>query len=192
MFIGLLASFAVVLNKYTGRDDLCIGTTTAGRTHLELENLIGFFINILPLRLRLDGDPDVAEIMRRARLVAMSAFENQALPFEHLLNALHKQRDTSRIPLVPVVMRHQNFPDTIGDWSDGIRTEVIQRDLRATPNEMDLQFFGDGAGLSVTVEYAAELFSEATIRRLIHHHQRVLEQMLVAHESATCPLDVAD
>lgn len=183
LFIGLLASFAIVLHKYTGREDLCIGTTTAGRTRLELENLIGFFINILPIRIKLDGNPNVTEIMKRTRYAAMKAFDNQSLPFENLLNIIKKQRDSSRVPLVPVVIRHQNFPATTDFWNDDIEIEVIQRELRTTPNEIDLQFFGDSSGLSITVEYAAELFSETTIRRMIQHHQFVIEQMIISNEN---------
>jgi acyl carrier protein len=176
LFIGLLASFSIVLNQYTGREDLCIGTTTAGRNQIELEDLIGFFINILPLRIDLSGDPGVNELMQRTRHAVLDAFEHQALPFEHLLNALQKDRDSSQILLIPIVMRHQNFPTTVNDlWNDELEVEVIERDERSTPNEMDLQFFGDGSQLKVTVEYAAELFSRNTIARLIQHHQKAME-----------------
>ncbi|WP_437677704.1 amino acid adenylation domain-containing protein [Sorangium sp. So ce131] len=179
LFMGLLTSFAIVLRHFTGRDDICIGTTTAGRSHVELENLIGFFINVLPLRVDLSGDPDVAEIMRRAKRTVLGAFEHQALPFERLLSALHIPRDSSQIPLVPVVLRHQNFPTAMSDnWHGGLTMEVIERDERTTPNELDLQFFGDDSYLRVTVEYAAELFSEATVRRIIQHHRRAMEFMV--------------
>lgn len=178
LFMGLVASFSVVLSRYTGRTDLCIGTTTANRDTLELENLIGFFINILALRIKLDGDPDIADIMQRVRATVLGAFEHRALPFEHVLNSLQRQRDSSQIPLVPVVMRHQNFPNSLEqEWNDGIETEAIERDERGTPNEMDWQYFGDQHGLKVTVEYAAELFSAATIERLIQHQQQVMQMM---------------
>jgi acyl carrier protein len=188
LFIGLLLSVAIVLGRYSGREDICIGTTTAGRNRVELEDLIGFFINILPLRLDLSGNPDIPELMRRARRVVLDAFENQAIPFEHVLNMLQKQRDSSQIPLVPVVLRHQNYPVAARDsWNDDLRAEVIERDERSTPNELDLQFFGDGAHLEVTVEYAAQLFSQSTVRRLIKHHQRVIEFMIETIERETQP-----
>ena len=177
--MGLVASFSIVLSRFTGRDDICIGMTVGGRNQVELENLIGFFVDILPLRLDLSGDPEVTEIMKRAKSTVLGAFEHQALPFEQLLSVLQKQRDSSRIPLVPVVLRHQNFPTALADeWHDGLTMEIIERDERTTPNELDLQFFGDDSYLKVVVEYAAELYSETTIRRIMQHHQRVIEGMI--------------
>nr|QQZ45557.1 CysK [synthetic construct] len=178
LFMGLLTSFAIVLRHYTGRNDICIGTTTAGRAQLELENLVGFFINILPLRINLAGDPDISELMNRAKKSVLGAFEHQALPFERLLSALNKQRDSSHIPLVPVMLRHQNFPTAMtGKWADGVDMEVIERDERTTPNELDLQFFGDDTYLHAVVEFPAQLFSEVTVRRLMQRHQKVIEFM---------------
>jgi len=179
LFMGLVASFAIVLSRFTGRDDICIGTTVAERNQVELENLIGFFVNVVPLRLDLSGDPDLPEIMARAKSTVLGAFEHQALPFERILSALQKDRDSSRIPLVPVVLRHQNFPTAMLDqWHDGLTMEVIERDERTTPNELDLQFFGDSGHLKAVVEYAAELYSDATIRRIMRYHQRVIETMI--------------
>ncbi|HVK93232.1 MAG TPA: amino acid adenylation domain-containing protein, partial [Noviherbaspirillum sp.] len=179
LFMTLMASMAIVLQRYTGRDDLCIGTTTAGRDRLELEHLIGFFINILPVRIDLSGDPNCMEMLQRVKSVALQAVEHQALPFEHLLNRLPLQRDHSRIPLVPVMLRHQNFPMAALDtWADGVTVQALAGGEKTTTSEIDLQFFGDGAGLSVTVEYAADLFSPATIERLLQHHQDILTSFI--------------
>ena len=185
LFMGLVASFAIVLSRFTGRDDICIGTTVGGRSQVELENLIGFFVNVVPLRLDLSGDPDVTQMMARAKSTVLAAFEHQALPFERILSALQKHRDSSRIPLVPVIVRHQNFPTTMVDkWHDGLTIEVIERDERTTPNELDLQFFGDGGYLKAVVEYAAELYSEATIRRIMRYHRHVIEIMIGGMEES--------
>ena len=178
LFMGLVASFAVVLGRFTGRTDLCIGTTVSGRGQVELENLIGFFVNVVPLRLDLSGDPDVAELVARVKSTVLSAFEHQAFPFEQILGALSKQRDNSRVSLVPIVVRHQNFPTTVAGAAGGLTMEAIARDERTTPNELDLQFFGDGASLKVVVEYPAELYSETTVRRIIRYHHHVIETML--------------
>ena len=179
LFMGLLCSVAILIGRYSGKNDVCIGTTTGARGHVELEHLIGFFINILPIRIDLSQEEEVSGLMRLVRRKVLDAFEHQSLPFEHLLNALHMSRDSSQIPLVPVIVRHQNFPvASTGDWSDELKMETISRDERTTPTEIDMQFYGDGSTLEVTVEYAAELFSEATIRRMISHHRKVLEFMV--------------
>ncbi|MBJ7312189.1 AMP-binding protein, partial [Rugamonas sp. CCM 8940] len=180
LFVTLLCALVVVLQRYSGRDDLCIGTTVAGRERAELEHLVGFFINILPLRLDLAGAPDLAGLLEHVRQVVLRGFDHQALPFEHLLNALRGQRDSSQIPLVPVLLRHQNFPaETERAWAGGLLAGKIEvGGERTTPSELDWQFHGDANALSVTLEYAADLFSRDTIERMIAHHQQVLEAML--------------
>jgi acyl transferase domain-containing protein len=181
LFMTLLSAFAVVLHQYTGRTDLCIGTTTAGRDRLELEPLIGFFINIVPLRLDLSGDPDAAALLQRVKSTVLQAVEHHALPFEHLLNSLQLQRDGSRIPLVPVMLRHQNFPPAALDtWAEGLLVQPLESSERTTASEIDLQFFSDDSGLRVMVEYAADLFAQDTIERMIGHHQQILEALVAS------------
>ena len=180
LFMGLMTALAVVLHRYTQRQDICVGTTVAGRPHMELENLIGFFINILPLRLDLTDNPSLSELMQRVRNTVLKGFEHQALPFEHLLNEVWQERDSSQIPLVPVVLRHQNFPfvDTEA-WTDDLNMgEFVEGEREVTGSELDWQFFGDGQTLELTLEYAADLFSEQTIKRMAEHHQQVLEVMV--------------
>ncbi|RKG63093.1 amino acid adenylation domain-containing protein, partial [Corallococcus sp. CA054B] len=180
LFMSLVASLAVVLNRYTGREDVCIGTTVAGREQVELESLIGFFINILPLRLDLSGAPNLEEVLRRTKGVVLEGFEHRALPFEHLLNALKRQRDSSQIPFVPIVVRHQNFPTAqVAKWGEGVVLKKFElAGERTTASEQDWQFYGDGSSLELVLEYAADLFSEKTVRRMVEHHQRVLEALV--------------
>ncbi len=180
LFMVLLTSLAVTLHRYTGREDLCIGTTVAGRNRIELESMVGFFINILPLRLDLSGNPSFEDLLQTVKRLVLQGFEHQELPFEHLLNALRKQRDSSQIPLVPVMLRHQNFPMTsIDAWSEGVVVKKVELGAdRTTPSELDWQFYGDGSYLDLSLEYAADLFSEDTAQRMIAHHQQVLEALV--------------
>ncbi|WP_307734539.1 non-ribosomal peptide synthetase [Xanthomonas albilineans] len=180
LFMSLLAGLALVLGRYADRKDVCIGATVSGRDQLELEELIGFFINILPLRVDLSGDPCLEEVLLRTRQVVLDGFAHQSVPFEHVLQALRRQRDSSQIPLVPVMLRHQNFPtQEIGDWPEGVRLTQMELGLdRSTPSELDWQFYGDGSSLELTLEYAQDLFDEATVRRMIAHHQQALEAMV--------------
>jgi len=182
LFMTLLAALFVVLERYTGRTDLCIGTTVAGRDSLELEGLIGNFVNILPLRVDLTGDPTAAELVQRVKRVALDAYEHEQLPFERLLNALRLPRDGDTTPLVPVMARHQNYPESPAQsWAGGLRMQPVPptEDWSvASKSELDLQFYGTGPELGVVVEYAADLFQSGTIERLLQHHTRVLEQMV--------------
>ncbi|MFC3374389.1 amino acid adenylation domain-containing protein [Rugamonas sp. CCM 8940] len=187
LFITLLASFAVVLHQYTRRDDLCVGTTVAGRSHVELEPLIGCFVNILALRIDLSGNPSAATIFARTRARVLEGFEHQDLPFEQVVGALQKQRDSSQIPLVPLMLRHQNFPlaNLDGNGQDQ-RAGEVRFGARSTASELDLQFTGDGASLELSAEYASELFDASTVATLVAQHQRVLAAMLDAPDM---PLD---
>jgi len=183
LFVTLMASVAILLNRYTGRDELCLGTTVAGRNHLDLENLVGSFVNILAIRLDLSNNPTVETLLRRTRAQVLAAMEHCDLPFERVLAALKKQRDSSQIPLVPVMVRHQNFPAAHAqdprDLVDGaIDFGEIEFGERTTPNELDLQFIGDASRLEVVVEYADNLFSERTIKRLINYHEQILQILI--------------
>ena len=179
VFMTLLSALSVVLQRYSGRTDLCIGTTVAGREHLQLESLIGFFINILPLRLDLSGDPTGLELLARVKGTALDGYEHQALPFEHLLTALRLHRDISQTALVPVMARHQNVPPAaLESWRGGLEVHRLAAELETAKCEVDFQFFGEGTELGVVVEYAAELFERATIERMVRHHEQVLEELV--------------
>ncbi len=181
IFMSLLAALSVVLHRYSARTDLCIGTTVAGREHLQLENLIGCFVNILPLRLDLSGDPTGSELLARVRGTTIDGFEHQALPFEHLLTALRLHRDTSQTALVPVMARHQNIPPApLEAWRGGLETHFLPVGLQTAKCELDFQFFGEGLELTVMVEYAADLFDRGTVERLLRHHEQVLEELVAA------------
>jgi amino acid adenylation domain-containing protein len=178
LFTALAAALGVVLQRYTGRHDLCLGTTVAGRDRAELEPLIGFFINIVVLRLDLSGDPSGSELLDRVNGAVLPALEHQALPFEQVLQQLQLSGDSAQ-ELVPVMVRHQNFPDTAGaQWADGLTVELLEGSEQNAVCPLDVQFFGDAQRLRASVQYAADLFDEATVRRLLQHHLQVLQHMV--------------
>ncbi|WP_456819407.1 non-ribosomal peptide synthetase [Cellulomonas sp. URHB0016] len=192
IFMSLLAGLGVTLSRYTGRDDLCIGTTASDRPDVALEPLIGFFVNIVPLRLRVDENSSVAELLEAVRSRVLGAFEHP-VPFEQVLQVTDAARRGSANPLVPVVMRHQNFPEAAlgtalpGDVTfrsypgreepdDAVLTLVAQEHVPARC-EIELSYAGGGDGLEVEVVYASDLYDRASVERLLAHHQRVLEGM---------------
>ncbi|KAH6628118.1 hypothetical protein F5144DRAFT_549468 [Chaetomium tenue] len=193
MFMCLLAGLAVTISRYADRDDLCIGTTTANRPDVALEPLIGFFVNILPLRLRVDERSTVKELLDAVRSRVLDAFEHP-VPFERILQATDVAQRGSGNPLVPIIMRHQNFPEaSLGaalpdkvtfhaypepDEADEGVLEVLDRERTAARCEIELSYSGGAAGLSVEVVFAADLYNSAAVERLIRHHHIVLEGML--------------
>lgn len=192
MFMCLLAALGVTLSRYADKDDLCIGTTTSNRPDVALERLIGFFVNILPLRIRIDEEGSVADLLKAVRSQVLKAFE-QPVPFERILQATDVAYRGGRNPLVPIVMRHQNFPEaspvnglgadvTFGSYPEPDETneailKLLAREHVPPRCEIEMSYSGDADGLAVEVVYAADLYDRAAIERLLAHHQHVLEGM---------------
>src|SRR5262249_45923583 len=157
MFMTLLAAFNVLLARYSGQDDIVVGTPIANRNRAETEGLIGFFVNTLVLRTDLSGDPTFTELVTRVRGEALAAYANQDLPFEHLVETLQPQRDRSRTPLFQVLFDYT--PDNasafaLGDVDTsgvGVTAGVALFDLRLSLSDVD-------AGLGGTFEYSTALF----------------------------------
>lgn len=192
LFMTLLAGLGVTLARYTGRDDLCVGTTSSDRPQVELEPLIGFFVNIVPLRLRVDEHAPVADLLQTVRARVLDAFEHP-VPFERVLQVTDAARRGSANPLVPVIVRHQNFPRTAldaplpggvtfdtfpGPDPDDDVAAVLERPDVPARCEIELSYAGDRDGLAVEVAYASDVYDRAEVERLLDHHQRVLEGML--------------
>ncbi len=186
LFMVLLAGLGVLVSRYSQRDDLCIGTTAGGRQRPELEGLIGFFINILPLRLRPVEDHSVRDYLADVRQTTLEGFDHQDVSFEQILSVLSR-RSEEGIPLVSVLLRHQNFPQTpsiplpggltLAPWQEMADGKTLQLEMPAK-SELDLAYYGDAEGLQVVAEYAADLFRRERIERLLDHHQQLLESMM--------------
>jgi len=186
LFMSLFAGFALMAQRYTGTDDLCIGTTTSGRPFPELEGLIGFFINILPLRIQVDQETTVSEFMGRVRQLAVSGFEHQAAPFEKILQSLDTAQRVRGADLVPVVVRHQNFPHTKMDkpLPGGVWFSAYAQGGDSPAGgtaqarcELELSYTGNRDGLKVEAVYASDLYSRRTVERILAHHERILRSM---------------
>ena len=107
----LLAVFKVLLYRYSGQEDICVGTTVAGRNQQELEGLIGFFINTLALRSQVKGDMRFTALLQEVKETALEAYAHQEVPFEKVVDAVVKTRDMSRHPLFQVLFSLQNTPE---------------------------------------------------------------------------------
>lgn len=193
IFMSLLAALGVTLSRYANKDDLCIGATTSNRSELELESLIGFFVNILPLRLCINEHSSVSELLEAVRAQVLSAFDHQAAPFELILQAAGGPRRGNANPLVPIIMRHQNVPQTSltaalpgavqfrhypdPDEVDEAATKLLAREHVPARCELEISYSGAGGELAVEVVYASDLYGRAAVERLMAHHQRVLEGM---------------
>jgi len=173
--VPLLAAFATVLHRYSGQNDLVIGTLTANRGRVETEDLIGLFVNALPVRIRLDGDPDVAELLDGIRQRMVEVLAHQDVPFDLIVNATAPDRDANRNPLFQVQLVVQ--PGTGAAESSGLGIDIAEIDTQTAKRDLTLTFFDDDV-LSAHAEYATELFDEVRVERLIAHFRMLIDAMV--------------
>ena len=173
--VPLLAAFAAVLQRYSGQDDIVVGTLTANRGQLETEDLIGLFVNALPVRIRLDGNPDVAELLNRIRRRMVEVLAHQDVPFDLIVNATAPDREANRNPLFGVQLVVQ--PATGGGELSGLGLEVSEVDTHTAKRDLTLTFFDDEL-LTAHAEYDSELFDAARIERMIAHFTLVVDAMV--------------
>jgi amino acid adenylation domain-containing protein/non-ribosomal peptide synthase protein (TIGR01720 family) len=173
LFMTLLGAFGVLLHRYSGQDDLVVGTPIANRNRSEIEPLIGFFINTLALRLDLSGNPAVADLLGRVRRTALDGYAHQDLPFEQLVDALQPERSLSHAPLFQVMFILQNAPAGRLDLPDltvsGLVTETV-----TAKYDLTLALEETPDGLHGVIEYNTDLFAAATIERLAGHYRMLL------------------
>ena len=170
----LLAAFQTLLFRYTGQDDLCVGTPVAGRRHLETEGLIGCFVNTLVLRGDLSGDPTFRDVVRRAHEVVLEAQTHQDLPFERLVDLLSLPRDPARQPLFQVALVMQNMPIPEPRLRS-LAVESLDIDTGTAKFDLTMQVEDTGGGLAGSLEYSTDLFDDAKIDRLLGHFRTLLE-----------------
>lgn len=182
LFMTLLAGFQVLLNRYTGQDDIVVGSPIANRTRTEIEGLIGFFVNTLVLRTDLSGDPTFRRLLARVRDVVLGASSHQDLPFELLVDELHPRRDLSRNPLFQVVFHMENTPAPDLDIP-GLSVSHVEAEKGTTLFDLSLQFTEMEDGLHLLVEYCTDLFDPSTVARMIGHLEAVLCGVVAAPET---------
>ncbi|MEQ8464529.1 non-ribosomal peptide synthase/polyketide synthase [Coleofasciculus sp. E1-EBD-02] len=179
LFMTLLAAFLTLLYRYTGQEDMLVGTPIANRNRSEIEGIIGFFVNTLVLRGNLSGEPSFSELLARVKKVAMEAYTHQDLPFEMLVEALQPDRDLSHPPLFQVMFILQNTPTSEVELTGLTVTPVkVERDI--APFDLTLGMENTPSGLVGVFEYNTDLFEASTIERMIGHFVRLLEG-IVAH-----------
>ena len=176
LFMVLLSAFQVLLSRYSGSEDVVVGSPIAGRTRAGTEELIGFFVNTLVLRTDLSGDPSFREVLRRVREATLGAYEHQELPFEQLVAEVAPERSLSHSPLFQVMFA-LNGPADAGAGFEGLRTERLETGLPTTKFDLSLGFAEHAGGLGGGIEYSVDLFDAETIRRMAAHLERVLEQV---------------
>jgi len=181
LFMTLLAGFQTLLSRYTGQEDIAVGTPVAGRSRQETEGLIGCFINTLVMRTDLSGNPTFEELVDRVREVALSAYMHQDIPFELLVDELVTDRNMSHSPLFQVMFVLQNAPIS-GVESSQLTLRNLEFENEASKFDLTMEMSETAMGLVGSIEYNTDLFEAGTIRRLIGHFSMLLEQVVLQPE----------
>src|SRR2546421_553101 len=173
LFMTLLAAFQALLFRYSGQEDIIIGSPVAGRTMFETENLIGAFVNTLVLRGDMSGQPTFSEVLARVRQTVLGAFCHQDLPFEKLVEELNPERKANRSPLFQVMFAFQNMPEP-QLAVNGVKFAPINVENETAKFDLTLEVQEAPDGISVSFEYARDLFATETIERMLAHYRNVL------------------
>ncbi|MGV9405991.1 amino acid adenylation domain-containing protein [Streptomyces sp. NPDC003667] len=191
LFMSLLAVFQLLMAKYSGQEDVAVGSPIAGRNRAETEELIGFFVNTLVMRTDLSGDPAFTELLARVKDTALGAYDHQDLPFERLVEELAPDRDLSRTPLFQAMFVLQNTPDGRAWRLPGAAVEPFA--VRAEEAKFDLTLFlterPDGS-LDGDLVYALDLFAPDTAERLAGHFTTLLRAAVAGPERRLSELEV--
>ncbi|MEJ3655549.1 amino acid adenylation domain-containing protein [Actinomycetes bacterium KLBMP 9759] len=172
-YMFFLGAFTALLSRYSGQDDIAVGSPIANRIPVETEALIGYFSNTIVLRTDLAGDPSFRELLARIRQRTLEAYAHQSVPFEELVNELAPERDTSRNPLFQVMVVVQNAPLERVPFA-GLDTRLDEIHTGTSKFDLWLQFMAVDDTWTVTFEYNTDLWDAPTISRMADHLTRLL------------------
>ncbi|AIV65483.1 non-ribosomal peptide synthetase [Burkholderia pseudomallei] len=183
-YMTLLSSWAAVLSRLSGQEEVVIGSPVAGRNRTEVEALIGFFVNTLALRLDLSSEPTVGELLKRTKAQVLSAQAHQDLPFDQVVERVKPPRSTAHPPLFQVMFVWQNMP--AGELTiPGLTIRAVETPLQTAQFELTLSLQEAGDDIVGHLNYASALFDESTVRRYVTYWRRLLEGMTAGSANAS-------
>ncbi|HEX3249421.1 MAG TPA: condensation domain-containing protein, partial [Pyrinomonadaceae bacterium] len=179
LFMTLLSAFNVLLQRYTGQNDIVIGSPVAGRSRSDTEGLIGFFVNVLALRTRLNDNPTFHELLKQVREMTLGAYTHQELPFEKLIEELHPDRNQSYAPLYNVMFIFQNAPASTLELP-GLELSLVDVDKGTAKLDLSVYATDTRQGLALAIAYNTELFKHQTIVEMLRRFETLLENIVRA------------
>ncbi|HEY0067855.1 MAG TPA: amino acid adenylation domain-containing protein, partial [Flavisolibacter sp.] len=182
LFMGILAAVNTLLYRYTGQEDIILGSPIAGRQHADLEEQIGFYLNTLALRSRFNGEQSFSELLEQAKQVTLDAYEHQAYPFDELVDLLALRRDLSRSALFDVMVVLQNNERSGGGALQDLGGLRISNygDSEATGSKFDLSFtFSEKRDeLQLVLAYNSDIYTASTAERMVRHLERLVSAII--------------
>ncbi|MFF8021565.1 amino acid adenylation domain-containing protein [Streptomyces sp. NPDC007896] len=173
LFMALTAAVKAVFARYTGQEDIAVGTATSGRGQGAMEHLVGFLVNTVVLRSRVEPSMTFDDLLGQVRETVLEAFAHEDVPFERLVEAVQPERDTSRTPLVQAMVVLQNTPGATPELGD-LHVDRYQLDRDTALSDLTVEFEEHDGGLRALAEYSTDLFDEPTIARFGEHLTELL------------------
>ncbi|HXL95320.1 MAG TPA: amino acid adenylation domain-containing protein, partial [Streptosporangiaceae bacterium] len=173
LFMTLAAATQILLSRWTGQDDIAVGTAVAGRDRAELERIIGFFVNTIVLRSTVDNRSTFTGFLSQVRDTTLDAFAHQHVPFERVVDAVQPDRDTSRTPLFQAMIVLQNTPATAPALA-GLDIQPVSQPLTTVNFDLQAEFREYDSQLAAALTYSTDLFDAATVERMAGHLQVLL------------------
>ena len=178
-FMVMLAIFQLLLARYSGQDDICVGTPIANRTRKELESIVGIFINMLVVRTRLSDDPTVRELVARVREVCMGAYAHQDMPFEKLVEEMEPERSLQHSPLFQVIFVAQHAPFEPVHMA-GVELNFYPFDKGVTRYDLECHFLEGDRQINLRLLYNSDIFDHSTAERMLGQFSRLLQAAVAA------------
>ncbi|OUC02602.1 hypothetical protein BK784_08890 [Bacillus thuringiensis serovar medellin] len=176
MFMSLLTSVYTLLHLYSGQHDIIVGTNTAGREHPQLQNQVGYFVNVVPLRLHIDGDDTYTQLFEKVQKIMLGAIEHQDYPFILMLENESVVRESSRSPIFDVLVQYLNDPNSDGIVVDEARIEEIPYDSLESKYDLVFNFIEKHNQIVLELEYSNSLFKAETMHRMIARLKEILKE----------------
>ncbi len=180
-FMILLAVFQALIYRYTGQEDVIVGTPEANRPQSEVEPLIGLFVNTLAIRTSLAGNPTGLELLQRVRDASLQALANKDVPFEMVVEHLNPDRDTSHSPVFQVLFTLQNVPERTAGQEE-LEFSTVNVDPKTAKFDLSLEVYSVGSRMFTNFEYNTDQFEAETIRRMLAHYYTLLNGLCASPE----------
>jgi amino acid adenylation domain-containing protein len=191
-FMTFLAAFQTLLSRYSGQEDIVVGVGNANRPRREIEALVGFFVNTLPLRVDLSGDPTFRELLAQIKTLTIDSYANQDVPVERLIESLSIERSLSHSPLFQTMVFYQNFPEQQVNLPGLTLLPVRMDNAHSGTSRADLSIFANeaGGGLLLLLEYASDLFDPAYVQNFARHLEQLMRSAVADPNRRLSELDI--
>ena len=194
LFMGLLAGVNALLFRYTGQNDIVLGSPIAGREHSDLENQIGFYVNTLALRTRFQASESYLDLLGHVRKVTLEAYQHQAFPFDELVTALKLRQDVSRNPLFDgwVVLHNENeakFSKSIENRNDLKLSRYLEIEQSVSRRDLTYTFIETSKGIELSLGYNSDIYSGEFVEQMARHFVQLMSSIISGAGERICDLD---